>query len=171
MVLGESGRGVVLGDVRQPRRLGMLREQAEQSLAVGQVTHRGHRFGVHSGVHEPGQVAPADHAEGRVAGVDELPRGLHHVLENRVEAVGPGHRQERAQQSPQPALRALHVTYSEQQLLEKIVEFQPGDLGERYVRGRYVVVWYGVALVLVIGREVAHDVTALTAGIDAGGLR
>jgi len=88
------------------------------AFAVGQVTDRGHRLGVHAGVHEPGEVAPADYAEGRVAGVDQLPSDLHPVLQHRVEAVGPGHRQERAQQSPQPPLRALHIAHPLQQLLE-----------------------------------------------------
>ncbi len=94
---------------------------------------------------------------GSSPGIDQLTRGLHHVTQHRVQAVSPCHRQERAQQTPQPALRALHVPRPQHQLLEKIVQLQPGDLGKRHIPAGDLIARRGAGVAFVVGRGVTHD--------------
>ena len=134
VMVGEADRGDVLGDVAQPQRLGVVHQQPQQSLAFRQVPDPGHHFGVHAGMHKAHQPAAADHAECGVAGVDQFPGGLHDVAQHRVEVIGVGHRQVGAQQATQPALGVLHVAGPRHQLLEQLVQLQPGHLRERHSR-------------------------------------
>ena len=123
----------MLGDVAQPKRLGVLDQYPEQTLALWKVADLGDHVGVHAGVNEPDEVAAADHAERGVAGVDQLPGSFHDVAQHGVEVLGAGHGEVGVQQPPQAALGVLYVACPRHQLFEQLVELQPGHLGERYV--------------------------------------
>ncbi len=81
--LGHAHRRGVLAEVREPQRLGLHDELADEALALRRVAEQA-RAGVRvqPDVDEPGQrPVRREHAEAAVAGVDEVHGGLHDPLE------------------------------------------------------------------------------------------
>lgn len=86
VVLGEADRAWILADVVHPQALPLAQRHSEEAASDRRIVDQGASAGIDAGGEE-GLDASAlvDHGEGAVAGVDQLPGLLDHLLQDGVE--------------------------------------------------------------------------------------
>ena len=131
MAGGEARRARVVGDARQPDRLGILDQRTQQPLALRQVPDPRHRFRGHAHVYELGQsTGRRDHPQRCVPRADQLPRRVRDPPQQHRQRQVPDHHLVRPQQPPQPPLGGHHLLRPLHQLPQQLVELQARQIGE-----------------------------------------
>ncbi len=114
------------GEVVEAHGVRLLDEQAEQALALGQVTDPGDRRLVHADVDELVEAHPAgrDDAQGAVLRVRQGDGGLDDTSQHGRQVEVRDDRAVRLEQSTQPVLGDLGITGALDQLPPELVESQ-----------------------------------------------
>ena len=114
------------GQVSEPQRDRLPDQQPENPPAPGQLTDPGGQLLIHPRVHELFQLpVPAQHAERRVPGTDQLPGRPHDLPQHHRQAQLPGYQGIGPQQPAQPPLGGQHVIGAVRQLPQQLIQLQP----------------------------------------------
>ncbi|NCL76835.1 hypothetical protein AIIKEEIJ_04321 [Rhodococcus sp. YH1] len=134
----EAGRGHVLGQIVEADRFRLFDQQSEQSVAGGEVADQRAGVCVYALVHEVLQSVPAavEDAQGAVAAVHELDRGVHDALERRLELEPGRDREHGLEQTVDLIARDDHLVDAVLDLRE---QFPQSQLRERPREQRFLV--------------------------------